>query len=197
MLGVRFFFSSRRRHTRLTCDWSSDVCSSDLARVRTALVQLAGGVEVARAVPVRDDTAGARAELAGELCDAPVVLLRWRDEGLNARVVALARLRDELVDRSFGLELRILARREHLVRLVLRRLHVGLVERVDLEPGRGDGDRELPAEELAAERRCAVEVGRRPLPVGTLGRLARRGNEPLAELAGGLGDELLRPQAEP
>src|SRR5690242_21912674 len=30
--GFRFFFSSRRRHTRLTCDWSSDVCSSDLAR---------------------------------------------------------------------------------------------------------------------------------------------------------------------
>src|SRR5690242_20810471 len=27
---VFFFFSSRRRHTRLTCDWSSDVCSSDL-----------------------------------------------------------------------------------------------------------------------------------------------------------------------
>src|SRR6516225_12181832 len=26
-----FFFSSRRRHTRLTCDWRSDVCSSDLA----------------------------------------------------------------------------------------------------------------------------------------------------------------------
>src|SRR6266480_7382523 len=28
--GFFFFFSSRRRHTRLTCDWSSDVCSSDL-----------------------------------------------------------------------------------------------------------------------------------------------------------------------
>src|SRR5207237_4876081 len=27
-----FFFSSRRRHTRFKCDWSSDVCSSDLAR---------------------------------------------------------------------------------------------------------------------------------------------------------------------
>src|SRR2546430_3854737 len=25
----RFFFSSRRRHTRFDCDWSSDVCSSD------------------------------------------------------------------------------------------------------------------------------------------------------------------------
>ena len=28
--GVCFFFSSRRRHTRLVSDWSSDVCSSDL-----------------------------------------------------------------------------------------------------------------------------------------------------------------------
>src|SRR5260370_4475957 len=26
-----FFFSSRRRHTRFKCDWSSDVCSSDLS----------------------------------------------------------------------------------------------------------------------------------------------------------------------
>src|SRR5215211_9149280 len=27
---MKFFFSSRRRHTRSLCDWSSDVCSSDL-----------------------------------------------------------------------------------------------------------------------------------------------------------------------
>src|SRR5205085_4813788 len=32
-----FFFSSRRRHTRFDCDWSSDVCSSDLARDRSRL----------------------------------------------------------------------------------------------------------------------------------------------------------------
>src|SRR5438034_7764356 len=37
---VFFFFSSRRRHTRSLCDWSSDVCSSDLATLR--------GVEVRR-----------------------------------------------------------------------------------------------------------------------------------------------------
>src|SRR2546428_13945709 len=30
---VFFFFSSRRRHTRSDRDWSSDVCSSDLAQV--------------------------------------------------------------------------------------------------------------------------------------------------------------------
>src|SRR5260370_33648465 len=35
-----FFFSSRRRHTRFKCDWSSDVCSSDLHR--TCLANLAG-----------------------------------------------------------------------------------------------------------------------------------------------------------
>src|SRR5690242_4294670 len=33
-----FFFSSRRRHTRLTCDWSSDVCSSDLKAIGDRLV---------------------------------------------------------------------------------------------------------------------------------------------------------------
>src|SRR5262249_60027571 len=30
LVSCIFFFSSRRRHTRLVSDWSSDVCSSDL-----------------------------------------------------------------------------------------------------------------------------------------------------------------------
>src|SRR6266567_4555122 len=30
VINCFFFFSSRRRHTRFDCDWSSDVCSSDL-----------------------------------------------------------------------------------------------------------------------------------------------------------------------
>src|SRR3989449_4345075 len=33
MISVFFFFSSRRRHTRCSRDWSSDVCSSDLGTV--------------------------------------------------------------------------------------------------------------------------------------------------------------------
>src|SRR2546427_7834853 len=32
-----FFFSSRRRHTRFDCDWSSDVCSSDLLEVEDSI----------------------------------------------------------------------------------------------------------------------------------------------------------------
>src|SRR5690606_39809532 len=34
-----FFFSSRRRHTRFSRDWSSDVCSSDLERTRREVEQ--------------------------------------------------------------------------------------------------------------------------------------------------------------
>src|SRR6266850_4584695 len=40
-----FFFSSRRRHTRLQGDWSSDVCSSDLI-----LVSVGGWVRGTQAV---------------------------------------------------------------------------------------------------------------------------------------------------
>src|SRR2546430_3123718 len=42
-----FFFSSRRRHTRFDCDWSSDVCSSDLVHVDVWVpLMLAGTHEV-------------------------------------------------------------------------------------------------------------------------------------------------------
>src|SRR5438876_2582433 len=34
LIDLNFFFSSRRRHTRWTGDWSSDVCSSDLDVIR-------------------------------------------------------------------------------------------------------------------------------------------------------------------
>src|SRR2546427_12834781 len=39
-----FFFSSRRRHTRFDCDWSSDVCSSDLLQTSASDVFAAGDV---------------------------------------------------------------------------------------------------------------------------------------------------------
>src|SRR2546427_5101588 len=35
-----FFFTSRRRHTRFDCDWSSDVCSSDLLKTRNVKGQM-------------------------------------------------------------------------------------------------------------------------------------------------------------
>src|SRR5438034_2556708 len=41
-----FFFSSRRRHTRSLCDWSSDVCSSDLVSIFSANAGIASGAGV-------------------------------------------------------------------------------------------------------------------------------------------------------
>ena len=57
---VFFFFPSRRRHTRLRRDWSSDVCSSDLITIRTLVFSgdeytfQAGAGIVADSVPARE-----------------------------------------------------------------------------------------------------------------------------------------------
>src|SRR5256885_6532688 len=54
---IFFFFSSRRRHTRLQGDWSSDVCSSDLLPATGrrwcpyTLPSLAGCAKLPRTVP--------------------------------------------------------------------------------------------------------------------------------------------------
>src|SRR2546430_15184465 len=52
-VNLRFFFSSRRRHTRFDCDWSSDVCSSDVgvgnsgAEIASEIARAGGKVTVA------------------------------------------------------------------------------------------------------------------------------------------------------
>src|SRR2546426_3883559 len=55
MVSYFFFFSSRRRHTRLQGDWSSDVCSSDLTsgvstREKTQIMDTVSSVVRAGAV---------------------------------------------------------------------------------------------------------------------------------------------------
>src|SRR6266480_6791460 len=63
-----FFFSSRRRHTRLTCDWSSDVCSSDLifCKSRTKYTKSATSTIVDHTCSC--DSTQARWTLAGPVC---------------------------------------------------------------------------------------------------------------------------------
>src|SRR2546422_11014011 len=101
MMLVRFFFSSRRRHTSCSRDWSSDVCSSDLntpaeaerlyARAEFLYRQagdLAGGAEAQQGRGLllldRDDYGRARTLLEGAL--------RTELAAGNPRAAALTRL---------------------------------------------------------------------------------------------------------
>src|SRR5256886_4377023 len=64
-----FFFSSRRRHTRFDCDWSSDVCSSDLSSHSIGVVS-----GKARAGDLQD-LAGEIQHLSSEMSSAQRILL--------------------------------------------------------------------------------------------------------------------------
>src|SRR2546430_15790690 len=104
-----FFFSSRRRHTRFDCDWSSDVCSSDLdvrahAVLFDAQVRLTGHfVQRARASVLDIDDADGH-DAAAKWRKSPgtprglrVALVEPADEVVpNVRVVLLPRSADSL-----------------------------------------------------------------------------------------------------
>src|SRR6266487_5508585 len=76
---IVFFFSSRRRHTRWTGDWSSDVCSSDLA------------FAVARDVMHHFAAAGGVTNMHGVL-EVEMRGQRRQIVGVTIHVVAVARL---------------------------------------------------------------------------------------------------------
>src|SRR2546429_4925411 len=54
MYVIVFFFSSRRRHTRCSRDWSSDVCSSDLGAPHVGDRALGGDAEYLRQAETGD-----------------------------------------------------------------------------------------------------------------------------------------------
>src|SRR5690606_39576943 len=71
----RFFFSSRRRHTRFSRDWSSDVCSSDLVG------------DPATGLPIGGTANNLKAAIAGETHEYtdmyPGMAKTARDEGFD------------------------------------------------------------------------------------------------------------------
>src|SRR5438309_8667500 len=83
-----FFFSSRRRHTRWNCDWSSDVCSSDLVKLenpRNAKPRL-------EAVPYIGPQAVAAAH--------PDAVLRLMREGIGTQQIATQRSEERRVGKE-------------------------------------------------------------------------------------------------
>src|SRR5215217_1343642 len=96
-----FFFSSRRRHTRYWRDWSSDVCSSDLAAARELSLDQDLSEKLAAMPAVEDDDQPEqfRAEIAS--CLAPMVerlsepyreAIRLTDLGARTQTEAAAQL---------------------------------------------------------------------------------------------------------
>src|SRR2546429_3633638 len=78
-----FFFSSRRRHTRCSRDWSSDVCSSDLDARALQSHARADRIDAVVARPHRDLGAAARFPCRG--ADLDDLLLNFGDLQLEDR----------------------------------------------------------------------------------------------------------------
>src|SRR5688572_32307380 len=82
-----FFFSSRRRHTRFDCDWSSDVCSSDLVAGEFNLsetVFVLAPEDTAHSAKVRIFTPKVELPFAGHpIVGAAICLARERFSGLG------------------------------------------------------------------------------------------------------------------
>src|SRR5205085_4587526 len=85
-----FFFSSRRRHTRFDCDWSSDVCSSDLLAALT--------IEESPAVEVGERGEGALG-IAGQQLPAPFVA-RWHGDRGSDRIGQIERSEERRVGKE-------------------------------------------------------------------------------------------------
>src|SRR5215211_9265475 len=92
-----FFFSSRRRHTISLCDWSSDVCSSDVRaspdEYRLLATVLAGMVS-------RTDGGGAASEKAGRAWGHALVRRPEPHAELEEQQ-AIAHVVDLLTERGF------------------------------------------------------------------------------------------------
>src|SRR5688572_32533961 len=106
-----FFFSSRRRHTRFDCDWSSDVCSSDLLRLSIVFGGAPAGADPAALLePVQRGIERALADrqrVAGGLLDPAghrVAMRRPPAERLQDQQVERAAERSE--ERRVGKECR-------------------------------------------------------------------------------------------
>src|SRR5256885_5106383 len=90
---IEFFFSSRRRHTRLQGDWSSDVCSSDLGKLAEVLgPSFVERDRIARLLKYRGDMS---VEWASYATDTKRIATSFAD-GINAYEIGRASCRERV-----------------------------------------------------------------------------------------------------
>src|SRR5690606_39354390 len=89
-----FFFSSRRRHTRFSRDWSSDVCSSDLLQplyAKYSELNKAGDNEGKEQVmeeinKLREETRGVYKQFVKDAPNSPIVFYALEQRSEERRV---------------------------------------------------------------------------------------------------------------
>src|SRR6266581_6187355 len=112
LLYRSFFFSSRRRHTRWTGDWSSDVCSSDLRVVPpdTGIVHQVNLEYLAQVVFADDQGRAYPDTLVGTDSHTPMVnglgVLGWGVGGIEAEAAMLGQPVSMLIPQVVGFRLR-------------------------------------------------------------------------------------------
>src|SRR2546430_14451391 len=137
---MRFFFSSRRRHTRFDCDWSSDVCSSDLDLID-------------------------RSKLAAEVFGDPAKLRRL-EQILHPRVIARVLEARSMLPDDAVLVVEAIKLLDGDLRKACDRIWVVVAPRstmIERLAARGIGEREAdlpPAQQLTDDQfRAAAEAG--------------------------------------
>src|SRR5256886_5046338 len=149
--GMFFFFSSRRRHTRFDCDWSSDVCSSDLTarKFRPQAISLDLRLPDMEGYALLDYL-----KHNAELRHVPVVVLSGGDDPERAlRAGAFAYMkkpaeRDDLVQALLKIQVFLSRQPKHL--LIVEDNDIQRRNLIDL----------LAGEDVATESAGTAEIGR-------------------------------------
>src|SRR5699024_8046426 len=95
-----FFFSSRRRHTRSKRDWSSDVCSSDLATQKENTMNTTTTRTVSEVIAYNDTLETVRTLLAADKVEEASALLDQIENPEGRRMEYAIEMHDGTTDRE-------------------------------------------------------------------------------------------------
>src|SRR5260221_10456018 len=123
-----FFFSSRRRHTRSLCDWSSDVCSSDLREADEGQDRLM--TEMPTQSLISESYRGLRSSINFAAVDEPIksLLVSSSNKGEGKSLTSV----------NLAIAMALDRRRVILVDADLRRPNIHRLLRVEQSPGLSD-----------------------------------------------------------
>src|SRR5256885_10923694 len=173
----QFFFSSRRRHTRLQGDWSSDVCSSDLNFVQEKLgsIVLNAAADEGRAqMEAGCSRADAVIAVTGDDAKNLVICQLAKHKCRTPRVIArVNNPKNEIVFKTLGIDETVSSTRV-LMGVIEQELPSGGF--MPLMPLAGSANEVIEAEIASGTPPAGKTIGSLKLPTGALvGGIVRKG----------------------